>query len=62
MAEDDEGRGSVAAEVGGVGEVPAPSGGWQAMGEGERGGAINKPRTTMEEMEVGGEEMEKEGV
>ena len=48
-AEDDEVRGGVADAVGGVGEVPAPTGVWQATGEGE-GGASNELRIAMEEM------------
>ena len=39
--------------------MPAPPGGRKAMGDGGGGGASDKLRTTMEEMEVGGEEMYK---
>ena len=45
----------------GVGEVTAPPGGRRTPEE-DKGGASNDLRTTMERMEVGGDEMDKGGV
>ena len=53
-AEDDTGRDRDTAELGGVGEVPSPSGGRQATG-GREGGGSYKLKAVMEEMEVGEE-------
>ena len=57
-SEYNKGRGGVAAAVGGVGEVPAPSWVWHATGKGG-GGARDKLRTAIVAIEVREEVMDK---